>query len=277
MNLLEDWVPALTTTSLLAFLMWLFRSLVSTRLTKSVQHEFDKKLETLRADLRKTEEMFKAELLAKETEIEALRSGALSGLVSRQVALDKRRLDAIDQLWAGIETLAPLKMAAMSMASIKFENSLKLASEDQKIRDFFAKLPGNIDFKSFPKIDVHKSRPFVSEIAWALFSAYQAIVGYSATQLQMLKMGVNVPGLLNTEHVSKLAKAALPSWANYIDKVGSAGYSYMLEPLEGELLKELQRMMRGEESDKASVEQAVKIMKEVASVNLASSGTSTTL
>jgi hypothetical protein len=88
-------------------------------------------------------------------------------------------------------------------------------------------------------------------------------------------MGANFPDLLNTEHVSKLAKAALPSWADYIDEVGSAGYSYMLEPLEAELLKELQRMMRGEESDKASVDQAAKILKEVASVNEAISKGST--
>ena len=271
-----DWfLSTVSSASLIGIAAFLARNLILTRLKASVQQEFDQKLENLRADLRKTEELFKAELRAKETEIEALRSGALSGLVSRQVALDKRRLDAIDQLWAGIETLAPLKMAALWMAPIKFANSLKLASEDQKVRDLFGKVPGNIDLKSFPKIDVHQSRPFVSEIAWALFSAYQAIVGYSAVQLQMLKMGANFPDLLNTEHVSKLAKAALPSWADYIDEVGSAGYSYMLEPLEAELLKELQRMMRGEESDKASVDQAAKILKEVASVNEAISKGST--
>lgn len=162
------------------------------------------------------------------------------------------------------------------MASVKFENSLKLASKDPKIRDFFAKFPGNIDLKAFPKIDVHKSHPFVSELAWALFSAYQAIVGYAAAQLQMLTMGVNVPGLLNSEHVSKLAKSALSYYADYIDRHGAAGYYNMLEPLEAALLKELQRMMRGEESDKASIEQAGKIMKEVESVNEAIAKESTT-
>lgn len=261
---LIDWLlSTVSTVSLLGLAAFLARNLILNRLKASVEHEFNAKLESLRADLRKSEESFKADLRAKETQIEVLRSGALSGLASRQATLDKRRLEAIDHLWAGIETLVPLKLAAMSMAAIKFDVSLKLASEDQKVRDFFAKLPGNIDLKTFPKIDVHKSRPFVSELAWALFSAYQAIVGYATTQLQMLKIGVNIPDLLNTEHVSKLAKAALPWWTDYIDKVGSAGYYNMLEPLEAELLKELRRMMRGEESDKASVELAANIMEEV--------------
>jgi hypothetical protein len=265
---IQDWLLSTLLSSavsvfLVAVLAWLFKNLIKHRLKASVQHEFDEKLETLRADLSKSEESFKADLRAKETEIDAIRSGALSGLASRQSLLDKRRLDAIEQLWASIGVLAPMKLAAMSMSCIKFDVSLKLASEDPQIRDLFAKLPGNVDLRTFPQVEVHKSRPFVSEIAWALFCSYQAIVGYAAAQLQMLKVGLNIPDLLNREHVSRLAKAALPHYADYIDKVGPAGYYNMLEPLEAELLKELQRMMRGEESDKASVKQAAQIMNEV--------------
>lgn len=271
-----DWIlSTLSTTGLLAILAWLSRNLILTRLKASVQHEFDEKLETLRTDLRKSEESFKADLRAKETQIEVLRSGALSGLVSRQVALDKRRLEAIDKLWAGIDALGPLKWAASMMATFKFDKSVKLASQDQKVRDFFATVGASVDPKQMQEVDVHESRPFVSELAWALFSAYQAIVGYAVAQLQLLKMGLDAPDILNPEHVSKLIKAALPYYADYIDTHGATEYFYMLEPLEAELLKELQRMMRGEESDKASVEQAAKIMKEVASVNEATSKGST--
>lgn len=260
-------LSTLSTTVLLSLLAWFSRQIIVTRLRASVQHEFDEKLEMLRADLRRSEESFKADLRSKEAQIETLRSGALSGLVSRQAALDKRRLEAVDQLWAGIEALGPLKLAAAVMAGVKFEKSLKLASEDPKVRDLFATFGGNVDPKAILKIDVHKSRPFVSEIAWALFSAYQAIVGHATAQLQMLKVGLDAPEILDSDHVSKLAKVALPHYAAYIDKHGAAGYSNMLEPLEAELLKELQRMMRGEESDKASIKQAAEIMKEITSVN----------
>ena len=269
-------LSTVSTATFLGLAAFLARNLILTRLKASVEHEFNAKLEALRTDLRKSEESFKADLRVKETQIEVLRSGALSGLASRQVALDKRRLEAIDQLWAGIERLVPLKMAAMSMANIKFDTSLKRASEDPKVRDIFAKFPWNVDLNTFPKLDVHKSHPFVSELAWALFSAYQAIVGYATTQLLMLKHGANIPDLLNTEHVSKLAKSALPQYTDYIEKFGPSGYYNMLEPLEVELLKELRRMMRGEESDKASVEQAARIMEEVAIIDEAISKRSAT-
>jgi hypothetical protein len=93
-----DWIPALSTTSLFAAVLWLLRSVISTRLRASVQHEFNEKVETLKTDLRKSEESFKADLRSKEAQIEALRSGALSGLTSRQAALDARRIQAVDQL-----------------------------------------------------------------------------------------------------------------------------------------------------------------------------------
>jgi hypothetical protein len=104
-----DWIPAISTTSLLAAVLWLLRSVISTRLRASVQHEFYQKVEALKTDLRKSEESFKADLRSKESQIEALRSGALSGLASRKAAIDARRIQAVDQLWAALQALGPAK------------------------------------------------------------------------------------------------------------------------------------------------------------------------
>jgi len=109
---LNSWFPPLITTALFAAALWLGRNVISTRLTKSVEYEFNKKLELVRSQMRESEERLKAELRTKETEIAALRSGALSALASRQVALDKRRLEAVDQLWASVTALGPARAIA---------------------------------------------------------------------------------------------------------------------------------------------------------------------
>lgn len=263
-----EWIiSTLSTATLLGIVAWLSRHLILTRLKASVEHEFDTKLETLRGYLRKSEESFKADLRSKQDQIETLRSGALSALTTRQATLDKRRLEAVEQVWDGIEKLAPLKFAARMMESFDFEKSLEIAAQNPTVREFFNTMGKTFEPNVLQKTDAHKARPFVSELAWALFAAYQAILLYVVVQVQMLKAGVKDAKLLNPGHVTKLVKAALPMYSDYIDKYGPSGYNQMLEPLEAELLKELQRMMRGEESDKASIEQAAKIMKEVASVN----------
>lgn len=78
--MLINWLPALSSTSLLVVALWLSRHLIAERLKNAVKHDYDKQIETLRTELRKNEESFKSELKAKQSQIEALRSGALSGI-----------------------------------------------------------------------------------------------------------------------------------------------------------------------------------------------------
>lgn len=104
-------------------------------------------------------------------------------------------------------------------------------------------------------------------MAWAIFSAYQAILWFAVTQLHILKIGLNVPDVLDTSAINKLVKAALPHHAAYLEKYGAAGYHYLVDELESLLLKELQNILNGKESDKASVEQAAAILQEVERVN----------
>ncbi len=271
-----DWIPAISTTSLLALALWLLRSVISTRLTKSVQHEFEQKMETLRTNLRNGEELFKAELRAKETQIEVLRSAAMSGLASRQAALDKRRIDAVEQLWAAVTALNPAKTASAWMAPIKFEEAIKEASKNPKVREMFTIIGGLVDPKKLQNSDASRARPFVSPIAWALFSAYQAIVYFAVTQLQMLQTGLDMPNVLNADGVSKLIQVALPHQTDYIQKYGANAYHYLLDELESRLLDELQNILRGVESDKASVEQTAAILRESQSIMESIQKTATT-
>jgi len=263
MTWIDIFLSPLLTAVFIGFFVFLSRNLILTRLKASVQHEFDAKLELLRADLRKSEESFKGDLRTKAAQIEALQSGALSGLVSRQALVDKRRFEAIEQLWDSIEKLAPFKAASSMMASFDFTKASNLAAQDRQVQEFFSTLGKTFVPENIAKLDAHKSRLFVSDLAWALFAAYQGIVFHAVAQVQMLKVGLKDASLLDLEYVPRLVKVALPWSADYIDKWGSAGYYNMLEPIEAELMKELRRMMRGEESDKASVEQAAKIMEVV--------------
>lgn len=250
-----DWIfSTFSSAGLIAALAWLLRSSIETRLRASVQHEFNEKLEAFKADLR-----------VKESQIEALRSGALSGLINRQVVLEKRRVEAIEQIWDAVEKLAPLKMPAYMMASVKYEEALKRAEQDQNVRKFFATIGNTCPPEKLQKTDAHRSRPFISELAWALFSAYQAILLGVVAKLQILKNGL--PGdLLKTDHVTITTKAALPAYSAYIDKYGDAGCCQLIDILETELLKELRRIITGEEADNVSVEQARKIMLAVSKI-----------
>ena len=82
-----DWLPSITTTTLLGVAIWLSRNLIITRLKNAVRHEYNSEIEELKGKLRQNEELLKAELRKKETQIEALRSEAIKGVSNRQALI----------------------------------------------------------------------------------------------------------------------------------------------------------------------------------------------
>lgn len=257
----QDWIPALSTTGAFAAALWLLRALIMARLKASVEHEFNQKLEALRTTLKNSEESFKAELRKKEMDISTLRSGALSALASRQVALDKRRIEAVDQLWSAVTALAPAKYVSANMAVLKYEVALKYAENNAELRAVFATMGGNFDTNSISSHDSEKARPFVSPLIWAYFSAYHSIISAALLRAKLLASGVNIPGILDTDKLNSLVAAALPHRIDHAKKHGIGAYHYLLDELEICLLEEMRKMLQGAEGDKASVEQAAAIMK----------------
>ena len=258
---MDAWVQSIVTTGLLAFALWLGRKVITTRLVKSVEHEFNKKLEVLRAEFREKDELLKADLRSKENEIADLRSGAMTAMASRQMALDKRRLEAADQLWSATTALAGAKSISAFMAVTKFEAVAEEAAKNPKIREMFTVMGSAFDITKVDLSGAAKARPFVSPMAWAVFSAYQAIAVQAVVKLQIIKSGIGAKDLLDKDAVSKLVKAALPHHAGYMDKYGDASFHYLLEELEESLLAAMRKMLAGEESDRASVERAAEILR----------------
>lgn len=255
------WIPSITTTSLLAVALWLGRNVIKTRLTKSVEHEFNTKLEALRSEFRQREELLKADLRSKETDIATLRSGVMDAMASRHMAMDKRRLEAVDQLWSAVTAQAPAKAVASFMAVLKFEAVAEEAARNREFRQIFEAMGLGCDPKTFDLSGAAKARPFVSSMAWALYSAYSAIAGVAVIKLQAIKSGIGAKDFSSKEVVAKLVKAALPHRSRYIDEHGDVAYYYLLDELEQRLLEECRKMLAGEETDKTGLERAAEIVK----------------
>lgn len=259
---LTGWFPSLTTTALFAGVLWLARNIISTRLTKSVEYEFNTKLESIRSQMRESEERLKAELRAKETEINALRSGALTTLASRQAALDKRRLEAVDQLWSAITALGQARTIAALMSVISFEKAAPITERDPNARKAFELMGTAFDIKSLDLSGAAKARPFLSPMVWATFSAIQAVVMHAVMRWHVLKGGLGDKDFMDNDSISKLIKAALPHYSDYVDNFGPSAYYYVLEALDTQLLKEIQLMLSGVEADKESIERAAEIVRQ---------------
>ncbi len=233
----------------LAGLIWFGRTFIVEYLSKRINHNFDEKIEA-----------FKADLHSKEVEINSLRSGAMTAMASRQVALDKRRLEAVDQIWGAIAALGPARTKSGFMEVFEFKKTAELTKENPEFREMFVKLGAAIDATKIDISDAEKARPFISPMAWALYSAYQAIAMRAMLQFEILKGGMSAD-IIKDDVTVKLVKTVLPHMEELIKTHGDVVYHSLLDEIKTLLLAELQIMLEGKETDKASVENAVEIIR----------------
>lgn len=257
-----DWLPSISTAAGLGIVGWLLRNWIITRLTKSVGFEFDRKLELLKAEHRASEERLRADLRAKETEIATLRASAMTALSSRQIALDKRRLDAVDQLWASVLSMNKARGISLMMSMLKFEAVAERAETDPKMREFLQTIGAGFNIATDLNLDeASKTRPFVSPLAWAIFIAMAAIVSNGVMRWFVAQGGLGAKDFSDHGALTNMVKAALPEYSNYVDEHGVLGLHHLVEKLELKLLDEFRLMMSGAEADRAGVQQAAEIMK----------------
>ncbi|MBX6421994.1 hypothetical protein [Thermosulfurimonas sp. F29] len=248
---ITNWLPAISTTSLFALALWLFRSWISARLTKSIENEFNEKIENLKSELR-----------TKESTIESLRSAAMSGLVSRQAKLYERQLEAIDQIWEAVTELGKAKGISVTMAIVKYEEAAKEAAANPRFRQVFEIMGAGFDVKNIKLGTAAKARPFLTPLAWAYYNAYQAIILLDVMKFETLRLGLESPErFINIDGVKDIVKAVLPHHSDYLDKFGSGGLHFLLDEIERLLLVELQNIQKGIIADQENTERAAEILK----------------
>jgi hypothetical protein len=237
---------------------------IKSSVEKSVQHKFDARIETVRAEFRSNEEKLKSELRAREDELSVIREKVLSGRANRDALVDARRLKAVERAWGSVTALASFKAISGSMAVIKLSEASKAAPIDAKVRKIFEIIVSPVPENKPPEDPAKNERPFLTPLAWAYLSAFRTIVVSSYMKAKALSMGIeDLNKLMPSENIKKVLKATLPEFSDYIDKNEPETFHYLLEYIEGKLLEELKKMLEGADVDKASVERSAVIMKAV--------------
>ena len=234
----------------------------------SVFHDFERKLAMLEGELRERQAQVEAELRTKEAQIDALRGSALSSLVAAQTAVAQRRIAAADDLWKAVNDWNKLYFTVIMMQSINFENSSKLVAGDAKAKAFFEGLAGTLpDDWNLLGSSAASARPYISDLAWALYTAYQSILATAGVKLKLLASGIDGRSFFDFAAEKKLLVAALPDWKDYIEKNGVLSHQAFLDVLRDRLVGELRNTIDGKAQDSSSIIRAAEILKLATSVN----------
>jgi hypothetical protein len=205
----------------------------------------------------------KAQLAARGRELDALRSSAQGARAIRQGNIDKRRLEAVDQLWDAVKTVQKGTILVSTIATLNWDYAADAATKDPKAQQLFKVMAAGIDLAALHQHNAHAARPYITPLANSLFGAYSVIIAFAASRIMVLQNGVGKAVLVPEQGTFDVIIAALPEYKEMIDKQGVSALPAALGELEKRLLAELQRGMEGEEDDKAQVERAAKIAEMV--------------
>jgi cell division protein FtsB len=263
-----DWAPAITSSTVLAVLGFLAGTYYRAKVEKTVQHRLDRQLEEPRAKLRTEEESLRADLRSKEDQIAALRSGMLSGITQRQAGLDKRRLEALERLWAATVSRSRLKILSQMASAIEMEKAIEMAAQQspealgiREFADVIWKASGAESYTADTLAD--NERPFLQPLTWALFSAYRQVLTLPVAQIAAMRTGVGGKLLADPKPILELVKSALPHQSSFVDSNGTVALPYLVNELEEKLLTEITADLERRHSDSKNLQQASDILKAV--------------
>lgn len=263
-------IPALESSAVVLAIIGFVLGVPYRRLVEgSISKQFDKKLEETRAEFRREEEKLKAELRERAAELDALRSGALSSLATRHAELAKRRILAVERIWARVTEMANLKTLSKFAEAIDMNAALEIAEKGgpqaRKTSEFAEMLMNSVgvDPAKKPEYLADRERPFVPEITWALYSAYSQLLHIPLFQLTTIKFGAPSKILAGPEQMKNILKQSLPHLTQFIDEHGANGFPFLADELEQTLLRSLREALEQRDADTHAVAQAKRILDAV--------------
>ena len=186
------WLSIVSTSTMTILLatgvVWLCKNWIISRLTSSIQHEYNERLEELRAEIRSS-----------ETEIAILRNGAISNLTSHQTAVAQRRIQAVDLVWSTAVEGEKFRHLTKLIEILNLGEIEKASPEERaRAKPFFESFTKNLPDIATIDGQAASVRPYISSLAWAYFRAYRLIIGNAFATLKVLEVGEN-PSRLVTQ------------------------------------------------------------------------------
>ena len=166
-------------------LMWLFKEWLSTRLKASIQHEYERKLETHKAQLKTEQELAILDIKTALAREAAFHAAAHASFSEGQKASMERKLGAVDRLWACIPQFRARLPPVLLIIDVMTVDEYRAAKDHPQFKGGDP-VPDRI--AALVPTNIEEVRPYVGEYMWAVFFCYQTILIRVLVLLQLLSL-----------------------------------------------------------------------------------------
>ena len=250
--------------------VWFLREWISARLRQGIQHEYDQKLETHKAQLKTESEKSILELQNEIEKQTTLYETAIASFSEGQKSTMERKLDSVETLWVGVVKLRGVVPPAISVIDVLRYDEVKIETFNEikklmwNIEDYKKKV-GSVDF-----VSIEKGRPYVGEYLWAIFSCYQLI--HLRLPIQLLAPdNIDVTKLkwFTDEIIYQVTRSVL-SEDEFVEfnKLEFGKFLWLQRKLEEKILTASRKIISGEEIGPESLKQAEMIQEHISKAKI---------
>lgn len=240
MEVVLDWIlTSLVSASALGAAAYFLRELISRYFMRSIEFQFEQKLEAIRSQIRTDEQ-----------ELDQMRSFVLSAKRERDSAFQNKKIEAAETLLSARAVLAKFSIAVVYMKILNVENILA-DGDNPKITELIRSLaePLKIDetMEQYGKLNRHQAYLFLGDRSIKVFDAYESTIVHAAMMLKFLSIPLKdkSKAIKRDPFLSKKIVDLLPSTAASFEKWGESHAYYWTDYLYEEILKELRRDLSG--------------------------------
>lgn len=257
---------AVPPTFLVLAIGWFCRTWISERLKASVKHEYDDRLEQLRAELQSQGNTNLA-LLKSEIDRQAdkLRI-ASSSFTEVQKATIPKRIEAIELLWLAVLESRRLMPSAIVTTDVLTKSEL-LGVYSGPLGAELREVEFGIVSKFFAGIEGH--RPFLGEVIWA---QYAGLHGILARIIYLFREGRRAPEKLiwyEDDNIRRMIRALLgDSLAEQFKALSHSRIQWLNGQFDRQLLRTLEQLLSGQEFGEAALRHAESTLNTVLKATL---------
>jgi hypothetical protein len=254
---IENWIPTLTSTSILGIVLFCSKDLIINKITQSVKHEYDSKLAELNARLEN-----------EKKERQSIRDFVFNNLQKRQDLLYEKQLKAVDSIWKVICHLSQWEFLCEIMCRFKLDKVSDNIENDPKYQEAF-KIISELD-NTLPKSSINIStndlRPYLSELLYSYYEAYATIISHYVLLCKLFTNGLT-DKFSDTEKMKKLILSVLPHKEKFIEKHGVNSSGFLLEELKEKILYEIKLFLDGKSSSNEDIQKINEIKKSIKDID----------
>jgi hypothetical protein len=241
---------------------------ISARLKARIEHEYDKKLETHKAELKAEQELAILNIKTELASEAAFHAAAHASFSAGQKASIERKLNAVDRLWTFIVQFRSNLPGVLTFVDLLTVDEYRAAKEDPTFRELSSDLsPENLAKMSSSSIE--DVRPFVGEYLWAVFFSYRAILLRILFMLHLGRTDAEKIEWYKDDATRRLIKAVLtaPGELQEFEQTQFGKVSWLQRRLESKILAAAQKVISGETFGTESLEQAQLIQQRIAQLS----------